>query len=84
MQVAMDFNDLYNVEALEYYLNFGQSEQDFAAMQDGCGGSDDEDGEEKDACCDGKDHDHDHGSKKSKKAPKDNKGDPVDEKPECK
>merc|ERR1712195_226753 len=24
MQVAMDFNDLYTFEALEYYLNFGQ------------------------------------------------------------
>ncbi len=23
MQIAMDFNDLYNWEALEYYLNFG-------------------------------------------------------------
>jgi nucleosome assembly protein 1-like 1 len=25
MQVAMDFNDLYNWEALEFYLNFGQN-----------------------------------------------------------
>jgi hypothetical protein len=23
MQVVLDFNDLYNWEALEYYLNFG-------------------------------------------------------------
>ena len=34
MQVAMDFNDLYNFEALEYYLNFGQSEEELAAQHE--------------------------------------------------
>lgn len=42
MQIAMDFSDLYNWEALEYYLNFGQSLGDFAGMH---GEDDDEDGE---------------------------------------
>ena len=36
MQVALDFQDLYNWEALEYYLNFGQSLGDFAGMHDDC------------------------------------------------
>jgi hypothetical protein len=38
----LDFSDLYNWEALEYYLNFGQSLGDFAGMH---GEDDDEDGE---------------------------------------
>jgi nucleosome assembly protein 1-like 1 len=47
MQVAMDFNDLYMWEALEYYLNFGQNPGDFMDMQgDGMGGSDDDDDQE--------------------------------------
>ena len=32
MQVALDFNDLYMWEALEYYLNFGQNPGDFMDM----------------------------------------------------
>jgi nucleosome assembly protein 1-like 1 len=32
MQVVLDFNDLYNWEALEYYLNFGQNPGDFMDM----------------------------------------------------
>jgi hypothetical protein len=70
MQVAMDFNDLYNFEALEYYLNFGQSEQEFAAMHGG-DSDDDQDDEDKDG---------DEGSKKSKKTPKEG----GEEKQECK
>lgn len=46
MQVAMDFNDLYNWEALEYYLNFGQAPGDF--MDDMQGDDDDDDDEDKD------------------------------------
>jgi len=73
MQVAMDFNDLYNFEALEYYLNFGQSEQDFADMH---GQGSDDDDEDKDD-----DEDADSGKKKSKKAPKEGS---AEEKQECK
>ena len=51
MQVALDFQDLYNWEALEYYLNFGQSLGDFAGMHDDCDshgdGEDDGSDEEK-------------------------------------
>ena len=32
MQVVLDFNDLYNWEALEYYLNFGQNPGEFMDM----------------------------------------------------
>ena len=38
----MDFSDLYNWEALEYYLNFGQSLGDFEGMH----GEDDDDDED--------------------------------------
>jgi len=44
MQVALDFNDLYSWEALEYYLNFGQNPGDFMGMH----GEDDEDGDDND------------------------------------
>jgi len=50
MQVALDFNDLYMWEALEYYLNFGQNPGDFMDMngQDQSDGDDDgEDNEPK-------------------------------------
>ena len=40
----MDFSDLYNWEALEYYLNFGQSLGDFEGMH-GEGDDDDDDDE---------------------------------------
>jgi hypothetical protein len=46
MQVAMDFNDLYMWEALEYYLNFGQNPGDFMDMQGDGNGSDDDDDQE--------------------------------------
>jgi len=72
MQVAMDFNDLYNFEALEYYLNFGQSEQEFAAMH-GQGSDDGSNDDEKDG--------DDDDSKKAKKGKKEEGG---DEKQECK
>ena len=44
----MDFNDLYNWEALEYYLNFGQNPGDFMDMHGGAGEDDDEDGDNDD------------------------------------
>ncbi len=50
MQVALDFNDLYMWEALEYYLNFGQNPGDFMDMHDhdhSDGDDDDEDNEPK-------------------------------------
>lgn len=44
----MDFNDLYNWEALEYYLNFGQNPGDFmGGHEDGDGDDDDDEEEEK-------------------------------------
>jgi len=63
MQVAMDFNDLYTFEALEYYLNFGQSAQDFLDMH---GTGDDEDKDD--------DEDEDDSDKKAKKPKKAEKG----------
>lgn len=45
MQVVMDFNDLYNWEALEYYLNFGQNPGDFMDMH---GGDDEDEGDNDD------------------------------------
>lgn len=49
MQVALDFNDLYMWEALEYYLNFGQNPGDFMDMHgpNSDGDDDDEDNEPK-------------------------------------
>lgn len=48
MQVALDFNDLYMWEALEYYLNFGQNPGDFMDMhgQDHSDGDDDDEDNE--------------------------------------
>jgi nucleosome assembly protein 1-like 1 len=69
MQVAMDFNDLYSFEALEYYLNFGQSAADFLDMH---GGSDD-------------DNDEGSGDdEKPKKAKKEKKGGEEGKEQECK
>lgn len=47
MQAAQDFNDLYNFEAIEYYLNFGQNADDFMNMHGGSDDDDDDDDEEK-------------------------------------
>ena len=73
MQVAMDFNDLYNFEALEYYLNFGQNPEDFAGMHD----DDDDNDDDKD--------DDDEDDKKQKKSKKSPAGEGAEgEKQECK
>jgi nucleosome assembly protein 1-like 1 len=48
MQIAMDFNDLYMWEALEYYLNFGSNHGDFMDMA-GMGGEGDDDDDEDEA-----------------------------------
>jgi len=60
MQAAMDFNDLYNVEALEYYLNFGQDPNDLM----GLGGEDSDDDNDDD-------DDEDSGKSKKKEKKKD-------------
>jgi len=75
MQIAMDFNDLYMWEALEYYLNFGQNPGDFMDMNGGPDGDDDDDDQEDEP--------------KPKKQPKKKGGDAVPEggegeKQECK
>jgi hypothetical protein len=58
----MDFSDLYNWEALEYYLNFGQ---DVGDLMGGPHGEDDDDDED--------DGDDEPKAKKDKKAKGDTK-----------